>query len=305
MNTSQTLITYRVSEEAEFVAHVHEQYQAEKSREAVFQHIRVFAAWYEVKFGHVFDPRNLTNYDFQLFRKHSLDEAKVKAATWNVRLWALTVLVNWLGAPDLLKNIEAKAAVRRSTKHRSLTENELHRFVHTLELNVQRAQSDYEKRNAVRNWAAASLMLQAGLRVEEVTLTDNGDVTINERSGSVLVRNGKGSKERQVPLNLSARRALTTWNEVRGAAAATVLFEGAGSERITTRTLQRIVSDIGAQCGIPDVTPHWLRYTFAKRAERNGTSLSDIADLLGHESVETTRRYLRSSLDDLMSAVEE
>lgn len=277
-----------------------------KTLKALQQHIRTFTVWHESQFGAPFNPEELTEYALHQWRKDSLDRAKVSPATWNARLWAIRILCEWLEKPQLCKEIKDKRATKRSEKHRSFSDLETNRFMNKLETNVQRAQSDFEKRNAVRDWAAASLMLQAGLRVEEVTLLDIDDITIGERSGSVRVRNGKGSKERTVPLNLSARRAFTAWYEFWQMSTTAALFEGANAnERVSTRTLQRAVSDIGKQIGVPEVTPHWLRYTFAKRLERNGTNLTDIADLLGHEKIDTTRRYLRSSFDDLQSAVEE
>lgn len=117
------------------------------------------------------------------------------------------------------------------------------------------------------------------------------DIKIGDRSGSVLVRNGKGSKERTVPLNLIARKALAMRLDLKLAP-------------VTKRTLQRNVAQLGTQIGVPDLTPHWLRYTFAKRLEKSGVAIEAIRGLLGHESIETTRRYLRSSLDELQSAVE-
>ena len=58
---------------------------------------------------------------------------------------------------------------------------------------------------AKRNYALIQLMLQTGLRVGEVTALSIADVDIRERSGVVRIRQGK---EREVPLNATARRAL-------------------------------------------------------------------------------------------------
>jgi integrase/recombinase XerC len=266
------------------------------------QHVGVFRLWYEAKFDQTFNPLLLTNYDFVLYREWSLKQEKVKAATWNSRLWALGILCEWIGDPYLLQGVEQQRQIRGSTKHRSLTDNEYHRLVHTLEQNLKRAVTAFEYQNAVRDWASALLMLH-GLRVEETSNLEKGDITINERSGFVLVRNGKGSKERTVPLNLIARKAISTWLPLR--------IQAGGNDpetgtliKTTVRTLQRSVAQLGSQIGVPDLTPHWLRYTFAKRLERSGIALETIRDLLGHESIETTRRYLRSSLDELTSAVE-
>ena len=280
-----------------FTTHLTTQYRNPKTRALAFQHIRVFSLWYEAKFNQTFDPSLITNYDFHLYREWSLKQEKVKAATWNSRLWAFTIFTEWLGDSSLLEGIEQQSQVRGSIKHRSLTEDEYHRLIHALEQNTKRAVTQFEYQNAVRDWAAVMLMLH-GLRVEECSLADVDDITINERSGTVLVRNGKGSKERTVPLNLIARKALASWFDIRPASGSKALFT------ITVRTLQRNVEALGQQIGVPDLTPHWLRYTFAKRLETSGITIEAIRDLLGHNSIETTRRYLRSSLDELRSAVE-
>lgn len=298
MNDLQTVqpLTVAVSSLEAFSAHLAKQYRNPKTAALASQHVRVFALWYEAKFNQAFEPQLLTNYDFHLYREWSLKQEKVKAATWNSRLWALGVLCEWIGDQTLLEGIEQQSQVRGSIKHRSLTDDEYHRLVHQLEQNTKRTVTAFEYLNSVRDWASFLLMLH-GLRVEECSNVEVGDITINERSGFVLVRNGKGSKERTVPLNLLARKALSAWMALRTANDGQLFG-------ITVRTLQRNVSALGSQISVPDLTPHWLRYTFAKRLERNGTAIEAIRDLLGHESIDTTRRYLRSSLDELTSAVE-
>lgn len=281
---------------------------SEKSIRLAAQHVRVFGLWHEATFHQPFEPISLTNYDLHLYRKWSLDQEKVKAATWNSRHWALSILCMWIeaayGYSNLMDGIEQKQAGLVSTKHRSLTDDEYHRLVHVLEQNTRRVVTAFEYQVTVRNWAAILLMLQAGLRVEEVTLVDIGDITLNERSGSVLIRSGKGDKERSVPLNLVARNALRAWLDLRPASVSAALFTGKESDRLTTRSLQRIVGELGVQIGVPDLTPHWLRYTFAKRLEVNGSPIAQISQLLGHKNIDTTRKYLRSSNEELQSAVE-
>jgi len=266
-----------------------------KSITLAVQHVRVFGLWYEAKFNQAFEPTTLTNYDLTLYRAWSLEKEKVKAATWNSRHWALGLLCTWLGSSDLMDGIEQKNQVRASTKHRSLTQDEYHRLVHTIEQDTRRTVTPFEYISAHRNRAAVILMLH-GLRVEEVSLVTADDITINERSGNVLVRNGKGSKERNVPLNLLARQALASYLNL--TTDSTTLID------LSTRTLQRIVEDLGKRINVPDLTPHWLRYTCGKRLEANGTPIETIRDILGHNSIETTRRYLRSSMEDLQFAME-
>lgn len=293
--TTPQPITVSTASQGTFASHVSKNFSNPKTSRLIMQHVGVFRLWYEAKFNQAFEASLLTNYDFHLYREWSLKQEKVKASTWNSRLWALGILCAWIGDPDLLEGVGGQGQTRGSTKHRSLTDNEYHRLVHTLEQNTKRAVTTFEYQNAVRDWASVLLMLH-GLRVEECSMVEAADVTINERSGFVLVRDGKGNKERTVPINLIARKALSAWLQLQPASQ--TLFG------ITTRSLQRNVAQLGRQIGVPDLTPHWLRYTFAKRLERSGQALETIRDLLGHESIETTRRYLRSSLDELTSAVE-
>lgn len=288
-------LTVSITCQHEFSFHIACNYRNKKTSALIHQHIRVFALWYEAKFNQAFEPSLLTNYDLHLFRAESLKSKK--AATWNSRLWALEILCTWIGDATLLDGIEAQGQGRVSTKHRSLTDDEYHRLIHALEQNPRRAVTQFEYTNAVRDWAAVSLMLH-GLRVEETSMLNVDDITLNERSGDALVRNGKGSKERSVPINLFGRKALASFLALRPASATNSLFT------ISVRTIQRNVEQLGAQIGVPDLTCHWLRYTFAKRLERNGTPIETIRDLLGHNSIETTRRYLRSSAEELQSAVE-
>lgn len=269
----------------------------QKSKQLAAQHVRVFSLWYAAQFNQTFDPQSVTNYDFVLYRAWSLNQEKVKAATWNSRLWAFGILCTWIGDQTLLEDVEGKDFTRLSTKHRSLSADEYHRLIHALEQNLKRTVTAYEYQNAVRNWASVMVMLH-GLRVEEASELAVGDITLNERSGAVLVRDGKGGKERTVPINLIGRKALRLWLDVRPASATNNLFG------VSKRTLQRGPEALGAQIGVADLTCHWLRYTFAKRLERNGTPLSTICQLTGHSSIESLQRYLRSSAEELQSAVE-
>jgi len=282
----------------------------EKSVKTACQHVRVFGQWWEAKYSDAFEPCKITTFDLHAYRHHSLEEARVAPDTWNGRMWALGIFCGWiestLGASyaNLMDGIEQKKSGLRSARYRSLTDQEYGYLVHRLERRTREAVTAFEHRTAVRNQAMVAVMLFAGLRVEEASMLDVTDITIGERSGSVRVRNGKGEKERLVPLNLTARRALEGWVNVRGNASANGLFAGKSSERLSTRHIERTVSGLGSECRIPGLSPHWLRYTFAKRLEQRGTPIEQIRDLLGHESVETTRRYLRAGWAELEAAIE-
>lgn len=307
MNQTQTQPITLLTWQDAFAAHLHDLYSASATISTAQQHVRVFEKWFEDKFNQVFVPANITNYALRQYQKHSLDEARVSPNTWNNRLWALTVFTAWIETTygesysNLLAGLKNKEQGIRPSAYRSLSEKETHDLMQQLERNVRGSATLFESQVNKRDAALITLMLRTGLRVAEVAALDVTDITINERSGSVRVRNGKGSKERIVPLALEVRTAL---NELLGISTATALFGGKNSPRLSERQIQRIVSEAGRQIGVADMSPHWMRYSFAKNLERAGRPIEMIRDLLGHESIETTRKYLRSSFDELQSAVE-
>lgn len=291
----------------QFQAHLQETYTAAATIDTAEQHVRVFSKWFEDKFGMPFEPMAITNYSLRQYQKYSLDDAQVAPNTWNSRLWALEIFTQWIKATysasfaHLMAGLTAKDQGIRPSRYRSLSEKEIHDLMQQLERNVRGSVTVFEYQVNKRDAALITLMLRTGLRVAEVAALNISDITIGERSGSVRVRNGKGNKERIVPLSIEARNALS---ELVENSAATALFGGKNSERLSTRQMERIVSYVGNQVGITDMTPHWLRFTFAKALERAGRPIEIIRDLLGHRFIETTRKYLKSSFADLQSAVE-
>jgi integrase/recombinase XerC len=72
---------------------------------------------------------------------------------------------------------------------------------------------------------------------------------------------------------------------------------------IHTHAIYDVIVKYGRIAGLEDVTPHTLRHTFAHALIASGASLSDVADLLGHTSLDTTRIYTKASETDLATAV--
>ena len=155
----------------------------------------------------------------------------------------------------------------------------------------------------LRDAALMEVLYGAGLRVAEVCALDTGDLD-RERYGlpMVLVRHGKGDKARQVPLTGSADRALAAYMPARaqlqpGDAA---LFVNASGERLTTRSVQRMVKRWTIASGVhARATPHALRHSFATHLLEEGADLRAIQELLGHASLASTQIYTKVSIEHL------
>jgi integrase/recombinase XerC len=143
------------------------------------------------------------------------------------------------------------------------------------------------------------LLYGSGVRNSELVGMNVEDIRLREEA--ILVR-GKGKKERFVPLSETAADALKQYlpkrNELvtrfkRGHAALMVNQRG---ERLTTRSVGRIVKQIAIAKGLPaDIHPHTLRHAFGTHMLAEGADLRAIQELLGHSRLSTTQRYTHLS----------
>jgi site-specific recombinase XerD len=159
----------------------------------------------------------------------------------------------------------------------------------------------------MRNYALLQLLLQAGLRVSEMARLHLADVMLHERSGHVHVREGKGANEREVPLNISVRRAIRAYLSGRsGAKPEDPLFLSQKGRAISERTIEALVNQLARQAKLDrHVTPHVLRHTFAiTYLKDNPGKLVELASLMGHQSLDTTAIYTQPSREELAADLE-
>ncbi|MGH3184066.1 MAG: tyrosine-type recombinase/integrase [Streptosporangiaceae bacterium] len=227
-----------------------------------------------------------------------------RPATVNRRLDALRRLCRWArGTGTLSADAASNVRPMRTIRNRQpagLTDIESHALL--------RAAGASSHGLATRTYALVQLMLQAGLRVGEVAALHVGDITMNDRSGCVRIRQGKGLKAREVPLNATARRALKQHLEHRQAPGHdATLFVSSRETAMPVRTIQSVIASIAHRARLKRVavSAHTLRHTFALGYLRdNPGKLVELASLLGHESLDTTAVYTRPSHDDLATDLE-
>lgn len=151
---------------------------------------------------------------------------------------------------------------------------------------------------ALRDRALLEILYGCGLRVAEVVALDWADADLDERW--LRVR-GKGRKERMVPMGRPALAALRAYRDSQGSPEGGPLFRGPRGSRLTVRTVHRVVTKGAAKVGLAGVTPHVLRHSFATHMLEGGASLRVLQELLGHESLVTTQRYLKITADQLLA----
>ena len=140
-----------------------------------------------------------------------------------------------------------------------------------------------------RNGTIMEVLYGCGLRVAELVSLKWEDIDLEERWLKVC---GKGDKERLVPFGRYAQEALKNWHDVCGAGSQYV-FPGKEHGSITVRTIHRLVVQAARRAGLENVTPHSVRHSFATHMLEGGAALNVLQELLGHESLLTTQKYLK------------
>jgi integrase/recombinase XerD len=159
---------------------------------------------------------------------------------------------------------------------------------------------------AARLVCLLEILYATGLRASElVTLP----IAAARRDARVIVVRGKGNKERLVPLNDAARRAIADYLALLALSGATQskwLFPSFGdSGHLTRQHLARELKNLARAAGLcaDQISPHVLRHAFASHLLHNGADLRVVQTLLGHADISTTQIYTHVLQERLKSLV--
>lgn len=243
-----------------------------------------------------------TKATVQSYRAHLLSIGQ-SASTVNVRMSAIRRLAaeaadNGLMAPDLASGVGRVKGVKRDGIRTGnwLTVKQAEEFVNA---------PDADTLKGKRDRALLAVLIGCGLRREEAaTLTIEH---IQQRDGRWVIvdMKGKGGKIRTVPMPSWCKAAMDAWTAAAGIADGRVFRPVNKGDRLygdsmTAQSIFETVKKYAAQIGVANVAPHDLRRTFAKLAHRGRAALEQIQLSLGHQSIQTTERYLgvRQDLTD-------
>lgn len=159
---------------------------------------------------------------------------------------------------------------------------------------------------------AFQLLYGSGLRLGELSSLELGDICLEE--GTLFVRQGKGGKDRVVPLSESCKQYLSLYiQEVRqkllalcGNPASKLLFAAGGNKPADTlmRRIRQVLCTCQKKAGFEKLrSPHAFRYSCATHMLENGASIRMIGELLGHSGLDTTSTYTKVTARNLMEAI--
>lgn len=152
-------------------------------------------------------------------------------------------------------------------------------------------------RMPVRDRAVISLMVDTGLRIGEAVALDVSD--LDSSQSTILIRVGKGGKQRKIVFAEQTHEALRDWLAVRESDSP-ALFVALRGGRLTRSGLYKAIKAAAESAGLYGaVSPHRLRHSFATLALDNGAGLQDVSRMLGHSDLATTAIYFHVSTNTL------
>jgi integrase/recombinase XerC len=223
-------------------------------------------------------------------------------ATVQRRLFAIKAFFRWFetttGHPSPVRGMRSPKAERRLPQ--VMNEDAVATLIETGSDNLRRAA-------ALRDRAILEVLYSSGLRVSELTGLCWRDLDFE--LGVLMVKSGKGNKDRIVPIGEPALAAIRDWGAAILRSSAANTSEPPGAEpvitnlrggRLTARSVQKIVARRLLNAGIATpITPHGLRHCFATHLLNAGADLRSIQEMLGHSSLATTQRYTHVSVRHL------
>ncbi|MBT3390357.1 MAG: tyrosine-type recombinase/integrase [Chloroflexi bacterium] len=287
----------------EFRNYLETEGMAPNSISAYSSDMNIYADWFLTTNERQFDPHSLVGADVREYRRYCIEQARVKASTWNRRRASMAAFAIWSRAQNYIMGDPLHGVPeqdQRTLPPYWLKPKEFRAFRRQMEINVNRARlGTAERKAAVRDWAAFSLMLYAGLRVSEVVNMRREYLLLRERSGSVEIRNSKRNTDAILPLNFEARAAVSAWLSI--APDGELIFD------VTARTMQRRIKELAVDARIEncdDITPHWLRHTFVRRLAVNDDGTINnppgfVQHFARHQHQSTTERYYQANYADL------
>jgi integrase/recombinase XerD len=289
--------------------------KGEKTVRSYGSELKKFFNWYEQSEGKALVPNDVTAIQIMDYRSYLMNTLEQKPATVNKAIAVIKAFFGWaLDAGHTKINPSLKIKMKRVQQTYApkwLTDQEQNRLMYALD-------TEKNEFKQARDKAVIKSAILSGLRIEEIS--DLKIDHIDMKLGMITVVDGKGGKYRSVPLHNELRKALRAWLNYRSQSEKAVhqdspyLFVSERSGQMTTRAIAFMMDGYLERCGLLERSEkgeklegqhsfHSLRHSFCKSLVNAGVPIQNVARLAGHDSIQTTMRYVEPSEQDLRKAI--
>ncbi len=260
--------------------------------------LRHFIAWYETEREaqayNCFTPEGISTPALTRYRTYLQTVQRQKPASVNRSFISLKRYFGWVLQQHLISydpSVAVKLVGQEESAPRHLDDQEEQALVAAV-----------TKAGSLRDRVLIVLLLHTGLRAREICRLRRDQAKLGKRS-SFLEIIGKRNKYREVPLNATARKVLEEYLPTLPPEVVFLFPSAKTKEALSERALGYIVKKYASVAKLPDVSPHDLRHRFGYRMAES-VPLHRLAQIMGHDSLDTTKLYIQGTKQDLQQAVE-
>jgi integrase/recombinase XerC len=302
--TSRTMVERAVDD---FLRHLRERNASPHTIKAYTGDLDTFAAYIWSKMDDC-DWKKIDHIAIRGFLSHLYDKGLSKTSVARA-LAAVRSLYRWLAQEGVVEQNPAKLVSTPRLPKKLPRVPTIEEMNNVLDGKMPEIAS-FPERDALM----FELLYGCGIRNSELVGINLEDISLSNEA--ILIR-GKGKKERYVPFGGSALAALSLYlpwrQQLLGTIKKTISTKGMAAllinqrgGRLTTRSVGRIIKRIAVAKGLsPEVHPHTLRHAFGTHMLEEGADLRAIQELLGHERLATTQRYIQLSVKHVMNVYDQ
>lgn len=291
----------------DYCDYLYDQDKSEQTIKAYMTDLRSFSRWCQGATGEALEVESITPMEIIEYRNAMLDWGK-KPSTINRSLISISSFCQWAEQNDLILN--NPAAGIRNVAEEPLAPRALERKE---QLSLLRA---VRKSGNLRDLAILTMLLHTGMRVSELCNLRVSDISFSRNSNMITIREGKGTKRRNVPLNSTVIGVLRDYLKLLESNGQTILVASPNPEKerflfygqkrmpLTDRGVRYIIKKYAYIAKIKHVSPHIFRHTCAKNLIDAGQSIDRVSKILGHSNINTTSVYTMPTEQDLHITME-
>ncbi|CAM4038698.1 tyrosine-type recombinase/integrase [Cohnella lubricantis] len=261
--------------------------------------LKHFIGWFETADHQeeevIFRIEDVATPTLTRYREAAQKVMELKPATINRRLITLKRFFEWATSESRIRRDPSKPVKlvpEEKVSPRQMTDKEEAALI-----------AAAEHSGSLRDQTILIVMLHTGIRTMEVCDLTPGDIQIGKRSGQLTVRSGKRNKQREVPLNATCRSALEKYLTVLPPDSPYLFPSEKTGDRLTERALRHLIQKYMKVARLEGLSAHDLRHRFGYVMAEN-TPLHRLAQIMGHDSLDTTMIYVKATRADLQSEVE-
>lgn len=278
---------------AAFFEHLHLNERSPKTVIGYQSDLRHFQRFYESRHNTPWYVDETLRIDIDAFLHHLKIDQKLQAATRNRFLFCLRSFFQFLLRHDMISqdpvlNVEPIRIHRR--ERIPIPAVELERYLQGIQHPIV--------------YPAAMTIFYTGVRISECVRLAMGDVNFAKRQ--ILVRQGKGNKDRVLPMSDKLYSILKTYVQTYRLSAnrSERLFATLSTGQLSPSQFTRVMHQTEKIAGWPrPITAHLIRHSFATQLVQKGVNLVQVQKLLGHSSLSVTSIYTHAQMDELTEAV--